>query len=223
MYLTDFGHSALHGQFDVELLCQRLDHDLAWALGMADWDLLGELLMTARYCLDRLTPWHVSCEGALDGVFERFSFVPGPTFDAPYAAGLPDPDRTRYCRFHAYHSTIVYGLSLLSRRSGAVNKTPESFQMLDIKLLLCEAMISVPGISLEGSGIDAEWFLADRADRLWFPDELIAEIILLRTNRVGSIVAAAELASSIRVPPECSALRHTVDVLISHRSLFKNA
>jgi hypothetical protein len=223
MYLTDFGHKVLHGPFDMEMLCQGLDHDLAWALAMADWDLLGELLMGARYCLDRLTPWHVSCEEAIDGVFERFGFLPAPTFDAPYAASLAEADRARYCRFHAYHTTIVYGLSLLSRRRVAVKKFPESFQKLDIKSLLYKAMITAPGIGLEGSGIDSEWFVADRASRLWFSDELIAEIILLRTNQAGHITAAAELASGISAPSECSGLRKTIDVLISHRSNLMDA
>ena len=115
MYVTDFGRKRVSGTFDRQVLARSLDHSLAWALGRADWDLAGELSMAAWYCRDVSTSWQSSCDDALDAVFERFGFVPAPTFDTNYANALTSTDRDRYSRFHAYHTTIVYALLLLAR------------------------------------------------------------------------------------------------------------
>ena len=75
MYLTDFGHHKPTG-FDAETLRLSLSHDLAWSLAMADWDLLGELLMTTCYSLARAPAWQSICEAVLDAVLRGSGLYP---------------------------------------------------------------------------------------------------------------------------------------------------
>lgn len=221
MYLTDFGRRRLEGAFSRNLLATSLDHDLAWALGKADWDLVGEISTAASYCLDAPTCWQSICDAALDAVFDRFGFVPAPTFDTNYANTLCSIDRERYSRFHAYHSTIVYGLLLLAKESHPDTTPPGPHQDLeDLAPLLSGVFALLPSFSFAGGGVDPNWYLAHRSEDLLFRNDLIAEIVLGGACETAGFEAAAKLASAISSSHASSTLRDTIEVIVSHQRLF---
>lgn len=174
--------------------------------------------MAAWYCRDVSTSWQSSCDNALDAVFERFGFVPAPTFDTDYANALTSTDRDRYSRFHAYHTTIVYALLLLARHGRQPVPAVDPAQDLgDLTPILAAAFDPRVGFSFAGTGVDPEWFHPKASDLLRFRNDLIAELILTNvSDRVGCETAAA-LASDIVSGKLDSPLADTIAVLIAHR------
>lgn len=111
MYDTDFGRVPPRPEHAGEPLGLSIRHDLSFCYCNADWDLVGELCMTARFLGD----WRsvdTSCFAALDAIFAQFGFIPSITFDAGHAAGLNADDLCTYRFVHSYHSSLVYAILL---------------------------------------------------------------------------------------------------------------
>jgi hypothetical protein len=189
-----------------------------WPIGI----LLSELLMTTCYSLAQAPAWQSICEVVLDAVFERFGFIPSPTFDTAHARSLSGMNRKRYVRVHSYHSSIVYALSLLSRYAPPTT-TPARAAVapgLDWEELLAAAFTLLPGFSLEGSGLDPGWAVSGRATELFFPPELIAEVVLLRACELSPFALVTGFGATLDVPIACATFRDTCNVLASHRELL---
>ncbi|WP_156949879.1 DUF6895 family protein [Simplicispira psychrophila] len=220
MYLTDFGRHRIKGSFDKKLISCSLDHDLAWAFGCADWDLVGELSMAALYCLDDAPSlWQTSCHKALDAVFHQFGCIPMPTYDENYSKTLTKENSRLYLVFHAYHTTIVYGLLLLAQ-SGCVKFNAVQYDDISSCDILFSKALSSGNFILPGSGLDKNWFDADQMQYLNFRNDFLAEVVLSKIFEDHGIDKSIEMALLINDAKEGSVLRETIDMLVMHKSIF---
>lgn len=223
MYLTDFGRYELNGSFDKDLISRSLDHDLAWAFGCADWDLVGELSMAALYCLDDAPlPWQAGCHKALDAVFHKFGCIPMPTYDEHYARTLTKDDDRLYLVFHSYHTTIVYGLLLLAQcgRNGFETEQYEDISTCD---LLLSTALSSGNFVFSGSGLDKNWFDPCHTQDLNLRNDFLAEVVLSKVCEDHGMDKSMEMALLISDAKEGSALRETIEMLFTHKARFSAA
>lgn len=216
MYLTDFGASPRLAGLNKDWLKADLDHDLAWTFSYADWDLLGEILLAGRYCLDTLSPWHRLCETALDAVFGKFGFIPARTFDLKHMSTLTNDQQETYRLFHSYHSNVVYGLDLLSRLS--CQKPYEELStatqpgMPNPLEVLEEVEIS---LNFVGSGFDKNWY-----DSSFYSEEIdidfMNDSILIRIFHDYGVESARQFMHESSVPALSSRTFDTWQVVQNH-------
>ena len=220
MYLTDFGALPRLEGVDQDALKADFDHDLAWTFACADWDLIGEVIVAGRYCLDTLSPWHRVCEAALDAVFDKFGFLPTRTLDLQYLSSLAGDRQETYRLFHSYHTNVVYGLGLLSQltRQKVNDEAPVAtpvgidnpFQILN------EIGVS---LNLVGSGFDRNWYDESFND-INIDWDFMTDGLLIRVFRDEGVDCARRFMGASAVPPLQSRLAQTWHILQRHVRLI---
>jgi hypothetical protein len=216
MYMTDFGRNAIDGNFNQQRVLQGLNHDMAWAYVYADWDLVGELLMSSYYVSPRThTSWQKICDDSLDAIYDKFGCIPTPGFNGVYADTLSKSDRNHYLLFQSYHTTIVYGLLLLARQRRQIF-TETDCRSTDLEEFLRSAFEN-GCFELTGSGLDENWFILD-AD-LSLPSDFVADLILMNVyERAGAEIALA-LIDRIDEAIVTIPLRETIVILEKQSAL----
>lgn len=111
MYMTDFGRRkpALSPELAASV-ARFVEQTLCWCLAERDWDLLGEVLMTAAMCGCPAGAAAVTARAVLGDVFGLHGCVPGPDFVAGELLSLEDDARRMHVHVHSYHSSYVYGM-----------------------------------------------------------------------------------------------------------------
>jgi hypothetical protein len=110
MYLTDFGRHELPYSLDPQRLGQMIDSCLAWHILSNNFDLLGELLLSAACIPNAWSPYTGLAWRLLASMWDELGFLPSCTFDSARYAELSGERASAYAFLHIYHTTFVAGL-----------------------------------------------------------------------------------------------------------------
>lgn len=110
MYLTDFGRHELPYSLDPRRLGQLIDSCLAWHIFSNNFDLLGELLLSAACIPNAWSPYAGVAWHLLASIWDELGFLPSSTFDSARYAQLSGESASAYAFLHIYHTTFVAGL-----------------------------------------------------------------------------------------------------------------
>ena len=110
MYLTDFGRHELPYSLHPQRLGQMIDSCLAWHILSNNFDLLGELLLSAACIPNAWSPYVGVAWCLLASMWDELGFLPSWTFDSARYAQLSGERASAYAFVHIYHTTFVAGL-----------------------------------------------------------------------------------------------------------------
>lgn len=110
MYLTDFGRYELPYSLDPQRLGQMIDSCLAWHILSNNFDLLGELLLSAACIPNAWSPYTSVGWQLLASMWDELGFLPSCTFESSRYAQLSGERANAYAFIHIYHTTFVAGL-----------------------------------------------------------------------------------------------------------------
>jgi hypothetical protein len=111
MYLTDFGDRALPAPVDLERVGTMVDASLAWHVLGGNFDLLGELVISAAVTRRLFwSPYACLAFQILMQAWDEFGFIPSPSLDGKHFRTLTGEVANAYAFRHTYHSTYVGGI-----------------------------------------------------------------------------------------------------------------
>ena len=110
MYLTDFGTHAVPDSVDHHYINAVIDSATAHHLLSDNLDIIGELIMSAvmmghTHSLNTRMAWEL-----LTTMWDKFGFLPCPTFVAADFQSLSGSDASAYAFRHLYHTMYVGGI-----------------------------------------------------------------------------------------------------------------
>ena len=144
MYLTDFGTKPLPPSISQKRVSEMVDSCLAWHLLAGNFDLLGELLISAALVDHSWSPYARITIRMLTSVFDEFGFLPSATFDTKRYRELGGDEASAYAFHHIYHSTYVAGILcqvLLGCRDTATRAWTSSVSTEPSLLSECESAV----------------------------------------------------------------------------------
>jgi hypothetical protein len=110
MYVTDFGSYDLPRALPLHHLGSMIDSCLAWHILSGNFDLLGELLLSAAAVVNPWSSYARVTWQLLVSIWDEFGFLPSCTFDTAHYASLSGDKASAYAFLHTYHTTYVAGL-----------------------------------------------------------------------------------------------------------------
>lgn len=202
MYLSDFGQRRMCSKLEEQSMNVR--HGIAMSFANADWDLLGELLLTARYLSLPKSSIERAGEEILWSIYDRHGLVPGLGYRASDAERHAGSDHQFYQFLQSYHSTLV--LALLACAPPHIAE-PMTGNYLPANAM--EAIFAARGLaSIDpiGRNVSDNWY----GDEVDIDAEMLIDGMAICCFRTHGRKAAIELLNAV---PSCHGMPMVDDTL----------